>query len=74
MTRFVIPVQWMMTAEVIVEAKTRDEAIRLVSNRALPTNGIYLNNSFQISDDPEANERASLLSAEPIALTNPSKL
>jgi len=65
MFRFVIPVQWVMTAEVEVEAATREAAIAKVMGGALPIRpATYLEDSFVVNDDASASDRASLLSSE----------
>ena len=64
MFRFVIPVQWVMTAEVEVEAATREAAIAKVMGGALPIRPATLEDSFVVNDDASASDRASLLSSE----------
>lgn len=77
--RFVIPVMWTMVAEVPVEANTLEEAkakvlngdySRLPNSHGLPSNGTYLNDSFVINENEEAMERASLLSPEPLTVSD----
>lgn len=52
MSKFTIAVEWVMTADVVVEANSLDEAIRQVEDMpSLPEDGDYLDGSFEINSE-----------------------
>ena len=55
MKTYNIPVFWMVSATVQVEAKSLDEAMELALEAKLPIDGEYMDNSFQV-DDHHAEE------------------
>ena len=48
--RYVIPVQWMMSDDIEVEAYSLEEAIEIVKRMPL-TRGEYVDDSFEINED-----------------------
>jgi len=50
MKTYDIPVFWMVGATVQVEANSLDEAMELALQGKLPTDGEYMDNSFQVDD------------------------
>lgn len=46
-----IPIFWTMTSYVYVEAQDIDDAIEIAENAPLPTNGEYLDDSFEVNQE-----------------------
>jgi len=51
--KFVVPVTWVVAAEVVVEARSEDEAMTMANNVALDKfeNADYVNGSFDVDFD-----------------------
>ena len=47
MKKFVVPVSWTVSAYVVIEAETADEAAELAEEGSLPRDGEYVRGSFE---------------------------